>query len=57
MNHTEKTRYLFYLFQGIDRDNEKDLMYNYRDLPNQQLHVPLSQTIYVGDGEEVIFCV
>ena len=56
MTHTEKTRYLFYLSQGLDRDNEKDLVYNYPDIATKKLHVPLSQTIYVGDGSSDIPC-
>ncbi len=56
MTHTEKTRYLYYLSKGIDKENEKDLIYNYRDLPEEKIHVPLSQVIYVGDGSSDIPC-
>ena len=56
MTHTEKTRYLFYLSKGIDRDNDKDLIYNYCDIPTSKLHVPLDQTIYVGDGSSDLPC-
>ncbi len=56
MTHTEKTRYLYYLSKGIDKENEKDLIYNYRDLPEDKIHVPLSQVIYVGDGSSDIPC-
>ena len=56
MTHTEKTRYLYYLSKGIDRENEKDLIYNYQDLPAENIHVPLNQVIYVGDGSSDIPC-
>ena len=56
MSHTEKTHYLYYLSMGIERENEQDLMYNYRDVAIEQLHVPLNQVIYVGDGTSDIPC-
>lgn len=56
MTHTEKTRYLYYLSKGIDKENEKDLIYNYQDLPEEKIHIPLSQVIYVGDGSSDIPC-
>ena len=56
MSHTEKTHYLYYLSIGVNRENEKDLMYNYRDVPIKELHVPLNQVIYVGDGTSDIPC-
>ena len=56
MTHTEKTRYLYYLSKGIEKENEKDLIYNYQDLPTDKLHIPLSQVIYVGDGTSDIPC-
>ncbi|MCC0179795.1 haloacid dehalogenase-like hydrolase [Waterburya agarophytonicola K14] len=56
MSHTEKTHYLYYLSIGIERENEQDLMYNYRDVPIKQLYVPLNQVIYVGDGTSDIPC-
>ncbi|MDY7012092.1 MAG: HAD family hydrolase [Cyanobacteriota bacterium] len=56
MTHTEKTRYLYYLSKGIDTENEKDLIYNYRDIPVEKLHVPLNQVVYVGDGTSDIPC-
>ena len=56
MSHTEKTHYLYYLSIGLERENEQDLMYNYRDVPIAELHVPLNQVIYVGDGTSDIPC-
>ena len=56
MTHTEKTRYLFYISQGIEHDNEPDLIYNYNHFSTKKLHIPLTQTIYVGDGTSDIPC-
>lgn len=56
MTHVEKTRYLFNISQGIDRPKDKDLIYNYRDFSVEELHVPLDQTIYVGDGTSDVPC-
>ena len=56
MTHVEKTRYLYYLSKGLDSENNKDLIYNYRDLPVDKFHIPLSQVIYVGDGTSDIPC-
>jgi len=56
MSHTEKTHFLYYLSIGIERENEQDLMYNYRDVPIKELYVPLNQVIYVGDGTSDIPC-
>ena len=57
MTHSEKTRYLYYISKGIEgSQNEKDLIYNYRDLSTDELYVPLGQVIYVGDGASDIPC-
>ncbi len=56
MTHTEKTRYLYYLSKGIDKENERDLIYNYQDFPNEKVRIPLSQIVYVGDGTSDIPC-
>ncbi len=56
MTSTEKTRYLYYLSKGVDKQNEKDLIYNYQDLSADEIHIPLSQIIYVGDGASDIPC-
>ncbi len=51
MTHTEKTRYLYYISQGIEKaENEKDLIYNYQGSDPENLHIPLDQVVYVGDG-------
>ena len=57
MTHTEKTRYLYYISQGIDKaENEKDLIYNYRSSNKENLHIPLDQVVYVGDGASDVPC-
>lgn len=57
MTHTEKTRYLYYLSKGIEKsNNEKDLIYNYPNLPQADLHVPLNQVVYIGDGASDVPC-
>lgn len=57
MTHVEKTRYLYYLSKGIEgSENEKDLIYNYDELSEEDLYVPLSQVIYVGDGASDVPC-
>ena len=57
MTHTEKTRYLYYLSKGIkESSNEKDLIYNYSSLPQADLHILLSQVVYVGDGASDVPC-
>ena len=50
MTNTEKTSYLYYLSKGMDADKEKDLMYAYSSVSPDELYIPLTQVIYVGDG-------
>ncbi|GAB4210810.1 MAG: HAD family hydrolase [Coleofasciculaceae cyanobacterium] len=56
VTHTEKTRYLFQIAKGIDQSNEDGRTFIYRDVPPEELHVPLTQVIYVGDGASDIPC-
>ena len=56
MTHTEKTRYLYYLSKGIEAENSKDIIYNYQDIPKDEIYIPLSQVIYIGDGASDIPC-
>ena len=56
VSHTEKTRYLFQLAKGIDSQNNDGRTFIYRDVPPEELHVPLTQVIYVGDGASDIPC-
>ena len=50
MTNTEKTSYLYYLSKGMDDDKEKDLMFAYSSYADDQLYIPLTQVVYVGDG-------
>lgn len=50
MTNTEKTSYLYYLSKGIEQKKEKDLMFAFDSVDNEQLRIPLTQIVYVGDG-------
>ncbi|NEQ19660.1 MAG: DUF2254 domain-containing protein [Microcoleus sp. SIO2G3] len=56
VTHTEKTRYLFQLAKGIEHHKDDGQTFVYRDVPQEELHVPLTQVIYVGDGASDIPC-
>jgi phosphoglycolate phosphatase-like HAD superfamily hydrolase len=56
VTHTEKTRHLYELAKGLDDSNQDGTAFAYRDFPKEKLHVPLTQVIYVGDGESDIPC-
>ena len=51
ITHPEKTRYLLQLSKGLGAQKEgvhpSDV---YRDVPQEELYIPLSQVIYLGDG-------
>ncbi len=51
VTHPEKTRYLLQLSKGLGAQEEgvhpSDV---YRDVPQDELYIPLSQVIYLGDG-------
>ncbi len=56
VSHTEKTRYLFQIAKGIDRLEKDGKMFLFRDIPREEMHIPLTQMIYVGDGTSDIPC-
>ncbi|KAI9132273.1 HAD family hydrolase [Acaryochloris sp. CCMEE 5410] len=56
VTHAEKTRYLNYLSKGIENHTQDDLLFVYQDVPEEKLHVPFSQVIYVGDGTSDLPC-
>ena len=56
VTHTEKTRYLFQIAKGIEGQQQDGKTFVYRDVPPEELHVPLTQVIYVGDGASDIPC-
>ncbi|MUG91408.1 haloacid dehalogenase-like hydrolase [Scytonema sp. UIC 10036] len=56
VTHTEKTRYLFQLAKGIQHQQDDGQTFVYRDVPAEELHVPLTQVIYIGDGASDVPC-
>ncbi|MBE9182477.1 HAD family hydrolase [Oculatella sp. LEGE 06141] len=56
ISHTEKTRYLMHIASGQDQVDGDGRSFAYRDVSEEQLHVPLSQMIYVGDGASDVPC-
>jgi len=56
VSHTEKTRYLMQIASGDHNVEQNGRSFAYRDVPENQLHVPLSQVIYVGDGASDLPC-
>jgi phosphoglycolate phosphatase-like HAD superfamily hydrolase len=56
ISHTEKTRYLMQIASGIDQIDGDGRSFAYRDASEDQLHIPLSQMIYVGDGASDVPC-
>lgn len=47
--HAEKVNYLKILSKGLEEKNNNPA-HAYRKVPDAELHVPLSQVVYVGDG-------
>ncbi|MBD2075010.1 haloacid dehalogenase-like hydrolase [Phormidium sp. FACHB-592] len=56
ISHTEKTRYLMQIASGQDQVDGNGRSLAYRDVSEDQLHIPLSQMIYVGDGTSDVPC-
>ncbi|MGB3615684.1 MAG: hypothetical protein WBA10_17950 [Elainellaceae cyanobacterium] len=56
VSHAEKPRYLHYLSKGVDSHSEDDLLFAYDDVADDELRLPLSQIIYVGDGTSDLPC-
>ncbi|MBD2090222.1 haloacid dehalogenase-like hydrolase [Microcoleus sp. FACHB-1515] len=56
ISHTEKTRYLMHIASGQDQVDGDGRSFAYRDAAEDQLHIPLSQMIYVGDGASDVPC-
>jgi hypothetical protein len=51
LTHPEKVRYILQLSKGLGLEGQNRPLDVYRDVPDEQLHVPLNQVVYVGDGE------
>lgn len=56
ISHTEKTRYLMQVASGQNQVDGDGRSFAYRDVLEDELHVPLSQVIYVGDGASDVPC-
>lgn len=56
ISHTEKTRYLMHIASGQNQVDGDGRSFSYRDVPEEELRVPLSQMIYVGDGASDVPC-
>lgn len=56
VSHTEKTRYLMQVASGSENVEQNGRSFTYRDVSEEELHVPLSQVIYIGDGASDIPC-
>lgn len=56
ISHTEKTRYLMHIASGQDQVDGDGRSFAYRDVSEDQLYIPLSQMIYVGDGASDVPC-
>lgn len=56
ISHPEKPRYLYFLSRGADGHSENDLLFVYEDVPPDEIHVPLNQIIYTGDGTSDLPC-
>lgn len=50
VTHPEKVRYILQLSKGTGTEGPNAPADVYRDVPDEQMHVPLDQVIYVGDG-------
>lgn len=51
VTHAEKVRYVLQVSKGVSDQGEEGRPTNvYREVPEEELHIPLSQIIYLGDG-------
>jgi phosphoserine phosphatase len=50
VTHPEKARYLLALSKGLDIWGANGPSDVYREVPQDELHVPMAQMVYVGDG-------
>jgi phosphoserine phosphatase len=56
ISHTEKTRYLMQISSGQQTVDSSGSAFAYRDAPEEDLRIPLSQIVYVGDGASDVPC-
>jgi len=50
VTHPEKVRYILALAKGLDVGGSNEPEDAYRRVPEEDVHVPVSQIVYVGDG-------
>jgi phosphoserine phosphatase len=50
VTHPEKVRYLLQLAKGLGTDGSSGPEDVWREVPEEEMHLPLDQVIYVGDG-------
>lgn len=51
VSYPDKIRYILKLCKGLDIDHPRITQDVYREIPHEAWHVPLSQIVYVGDGD------
>lgn len=56
LEHTEKPRFLHLIEKGVEAYRDRPAYEVFRHLPEEELHVPLDQMIYVGDGSSDVAC-
>lgn len=59
ISYPEKPLVLYYISRGSGNYsdyNEKDLLFVHEDIPVEDLEIPLSQFIYIGDGTSDVPC-
>jgi len=56
LEHTEKPRYLHLIEKGVEKYEHRPGHEVFRHLPEEELHVPLQQMVYVGDGASDVAC-
>lgn len=51
VSYPDKIRYILKLCKGLHIDHPKIVDDVYKDVPDEEWHVPLNQIVYVGDGD------
>ena len=50
ITYSEKVRYVIQMAKGLGAEGDNEPANVYRDVPEEDWHVPYDQIIYVGDG-------
>lgn len=56
LSYPEKPRYLYSISKGVSAGKTPDLLFAYDDLAPEEIAIPMTQMIYVGDGTSDIPC-